>query len=170
MLQLPAFWLFLTIASALEINWSFKGNRRLQSSQLKKWRRMAALSGYTKKTRFRQRWHTRCAVQNNQDSDPCSSAFYYYLLYFPPSFKGPGACGQKGPFAATLLSHHVIVQWQILLFVSFLPRSHVQKPSNSSPSFRTRRLIEKICVSFLIYAFLKKSEQASILEMSLSAQ
>ena len=36
--------------------------------------------------------------------------------------------------------------------------------------FEQGDLLRKTCLSFLIYAFLKKAEQASILEMNLSAQ
>ena len=88
-------------------------------------------------------------------------------------FLGSGSLWPKGSFSRRLFSviMLIIVQWQSFLFVCFLPRSHVQKPPKSCPSFRTRRLIEKNMFSFLIYAFPNyKAEQASILEGRLSAQ
>ena len=146
MLQLPAFWLFLTIASALEINWSFQGNRRLQSSQLKKWRRMAALSGYTKKTHFCQRWHTRCAFQS--------------MNYFSPSFKDLGACGERVLFAAILLCHHVnstMARWRYICSTYFFRYIFFCHPAPKletvakwkPPSFSLPLLLFRITPEFL---------------------
>ena len=122
---------------------------------------MAALSGYSKKTHFHQRWHTRCAFRSNQDSSPLNFALNYYLLL------ARNLVWAKGSFSRRLFSviMLIIVHRQILpvLFVFFLVL--IFKHLSFVPEFRTRRLIEKNMLSLLIYTFPNKVEKRELVSL-----